>query len=122
MDPEISKTAIEVTAKVAQSMAPAAFTKILSWVSPGRGRKLKQRGSWERRRETGDRRILGLDRRLRKGLWLEYHRKTEAGKFDVLDLEAETRENLFSALVHEARRYEFSDRTSRAVLPVSTVV
>jgi hypothetical protein len=122
MDPVIGKTAIDVTAKVAQTVAPVAFTKILSWVSAGRVRKLKPRGSWERRREMGDRRILGLDRRLRKGLWLEYHRKTEAGKFDILALEAKTRENLFAALVSEARRYKFSDRTSSTVLPVTTVV
>jgi hypothetical protein len=123
MDPDISKTAIEVTGKVAQSIAPAAFKKVLSWVSPGRGRQLKQRGSWERRRDSTDRRISGLDRRLRKGLWLEYHRKTEVGKFDILELEkAQERDTLFSALVNEARRYEFSDRASKAVLPVSTVV
>jgi hypothetical protein len=35
---------------------------------------------------------------------------------------ARERETLFSALTNEARRYEFSNRASRAVLPVSSVV
>jgi hypothetical protein len=74
MDPQISKTAIEVGTKVAESLVPGAVQKMLSWVSGGKSRKVKHRADWERRHGTKDRRISGIDVRFRKGFWFEYHR------------------------------------------------
>jgi hypothetical protein len=65
---------------------------------------------WDRRHGTPDRRVSHVAQRLRKGLWLQYHRQTEAGKFDELWLSHKTRDLLFAAFVNEACRYRFSDR------------
>lgn len=65
---------------------------------------------WDRRHGSPDRRVSDIAQRLRKGLWLEYHRHTEAGKFDELWLSHKTRDLLFAAFVNEACRYRFFDR------------
>jgi hypothetical protein len=121
MDPQITKAAIEVGTKVAESLVPSTVQKVLSWVSGGKSRKVKHRADWERRHGAKDRRISGIDVRFRKGFWFEYHRQSGAGKLDILNLTSQTREHLFQALVTEARRYEFSDRTSGATLEPSTI-
>lgn len=113
MDPTISKTVVDVTAKVAESIVPAAAKKVLSWMSGSRPRKTRQRAEWERRRAPKDRRISGVGSRLRRGFWLEYHRKSGAGKTEIIPfLTAQIREHLLQAVVREGRHYEFSERTS----------
>jgi len=79
-------------------------------------------GTSERRHESRDRRVSPLSQRLRKGLWLEFHRKTEAGKFDVLSFSQKTRDDLTGSMVIETGRYEFSDRPSGSVLEPDAVV
>jgi hypothetical protein len=60
--------------------------------------------------------------RLRKGFWLAYHRKTENGKFDVLEINLSSHDQLFQALVKEARNYNFSERSSGIQLEPPTII
>jgi len=127
MDPEIGKVAQQVTEKVAESLAPSLIKKVLSWTSgkkstESKTREVKNRGSWERRSASKDRRVSSISQRLRTGFSLEYFRKTGAGKFDVLVLTLKTRQDLFVALVAEASRYEFSDRTSGLVVAPAFII
>ena len=121
MDTEIGKAAMEVTTKVAETIAPGVVKKVFSFISLGKTRKLKQRNERERR-VAGERRDSGIDLRLRKGFWLAYHRKTESGKFDVLEISLTSHDQLFEALVKEARNYHFSDRSSGMILEPSTII
>lgn len=123
MDDSLGKVAIEVTGKVVESVAAPLARKVLSWISPGgKLRPVQPRGRWERRQGEEDRRILGVPSRLRAGFWLEYHRRSGAGKTEVIEiLTLEKRRHLFQALVTEGRHYRFSDRTSDTTLLVSTI-
>jgi hypothetical protein len=122
MDPEITKAAVEVTTKVAESLVPEAFKTLVSKITFGRGRKTKPRSERDRRQGAPDRRLGDPIRRLRKGFWLAYHRKVEAGKFDILPPTLETRDHLFQALAQEAAHYQFYDRGSGAKLDAASVI
>lgn len=83
-------------------------------------RKIRERSGTDRRREGERRQDLKL--RLRRGLWLEYHRATESGKFDELLRDLHTRGKLLSALVTEARRYRFLDRENHSEVSASNAL
>lgn len=72
------------------------------------------RSDWERRDRTQDRRVSGVDQRLRRGLWLEFHRRTDLGKFETLPISLRSRDYLFDAAMREAVRYRFFDRNNGA--------
>lgn len=114
MDLEIVKSALELAMDVVR--------KILSWIPARSPRKIKARGSWDRRREARTQRMSGLDLRLRTGFWLRFQRRVGIGKFEPLDLTRGMRDDMFQMLVFEAQHYEFSDRGSGAVLEAATVV
>ena len=112
MDPEITKIATEATEAVAKSAVQSVVQKIFSLASTKKdakppAREPKNRGEWERRSGAGDRRISGVDQRLRKGFSLEYFRKTGTGKFETQALTRQTRQDLFDSLVAEAKRDQF---------------
>jgi hypothetical protein len=121
MDTELGKVAVEVTTKVAETIAPSVVKKVFSFIALGKTRKITQRNERERRL-AGERRDSGIDLRLRKGFWLAYHRKTENGKFDVLEINLSSHDQLFQALVKEARNYHFSDRSSGIQLEPTTII
>jgi hypothetical protein len=70
------------------------------------------RSDWERRGLTQDRRVSGVDQRLRRGLWLEFHRRTDLGKFEPLSISLRSRDYLFDAALREAVRYRFFERNT----------
>lgn len=118
MDPAISKAAIEVTEKIAESLAPPVIQKVLNWISKGKTRTAKPRADLERRHDKFERRISGVEQRLRIGFWLAYHRKSGAGKLDIVaTMTSQMREHLFQAMVKEARNYSFSDRSGSPLKP-----
>jgi hypothetical protein len=80
------------------------------------------RSDWERRQRTQDRRVSGVDQRLRRGLWLEFHRRTDLGKFESLPISLRSRDHLFDAAMREAVRYRFFDRTNGAETATLAVV
>jgi hypothetical protein len=122
MDADISKTYIEVAGKVAESLAPGAVKKVLSWMSGGKTPKATQTGDRQGPDARRDRRVSGVQSRLRKGLWMEYHRKSGLGVDSVLhNITSQTRDHLFHALVTESQRYKFSDRNLGAALEPSTI-
>jgi hypothetical protein len=114
MDSEIAKDAMELTIKAAE--------KFVGWIPAGKPRKIKQRGSWERRRGPRDRRVSSLERRLRIGFWTEFQRRVAIGDSESFELTNICRDDLSGSLVKEARRYEFSDRMSGALLEPSTII
>ena len=105
MDSEIVKIATEATEKAAESLVPALLKKVLSIAgkkpTTPAPRAIKNRGSWERRNGSRDRRVSTVDQRLRTGFSLEYFRKTGSGKFDLVHLTRQSRQDLFDALVAE---------------------
>jgi len=121
MDTEITNAAVAMTTEFAETITPSVVKKVFSSISLGKTRKLKQRNERERR-VAGERRDSGIELRLRKGFWLAYHRKTENGKFDVLEINLTSHDQLFEALVREARNYHFSDRSSGTVVEPSTII
>jgi hypothetical protein len=70
------------------------------------------RSDWERRGRTMGRRVSAVDQRLRRGLWLEFHRWTDLGKFEPLPASLGSRDHLFDAAIHEGARYRFFDRNT----------
>jgi hypothetical protein len=70
------------------------------------------KSDWERRGLTKGRRVSGVDQRLRRGLWLEFHRWTDLGKFEPLPASLGSRDHLFDAAIHEGARYRFFDRNT----------
>jgi hypothetical protein len=75
-------------------------------------RKIRERSGVDRRRL--EERRKDVKQRLRRGLWLEYHRATESGKFDEMPRDLYTRSKLVAALGAEARRYRFEDRENHS--------
>jgi len=75
-------------------------------------RKIRERSGIDRRRI--EERRKDVRQRLRRGLWLEYHRVTESGKFDEMPRDLYTRGKLLAALGTEARRYRFEDRENHS--------
>lgn len=130
MDPDISKAALEVTERVAESIAPSLVSRIFSLRFSAKGTKdvprqaeetpvapvgailraPKVRGEWERRQKPKDRRVSSLSQRMRKGFWLEFHRRTEMGKFDFFKFDRKMRDDLSIALVAHADHYLYADR------------
>jgi hypothetical protein len=86
------------------------------------GTNKSERRETDRREGPAERRVSGVASRLRKGLWFEYHRKTEAGKFDILDSTVRTRQLLLEAFLPEVSRYEFSGHDSPRILAPSTIL
>jgi hypothetical protein len=122
MPSELSIIAAEFTPKP-ESLASNAVAKALAWLSGRRpSPKFDERAGWQRRSAIKDRRVSGLDQRLKKGFWFEYHRETEAGKFDTIELTPKNRNAMWIALVREAQRYEFTDRASGGRLDQPTIV
>jgi hypothetical protein len=80
------------------------------------------RTDWERRQTTSDRRVSGVDQRLRRGLWLEFHRRTDLGKFELLPISLRTRDNLFEAALRESLRYRFFDRNTGVEMPSVSLI
>ena len=132
MDPEIGKVAVELTGKVAESAVPTLLEKVFGWRSSSKKvnenvtaintRPSKPRGEWARRHGKKDRRVTNISQRLRKGFWFEYHRKTEAGKFDEIHVSQKVREGLFAALVTEACKYKYFDRSAGSPVEPPVVV
>jgi hypothetical protein len=123
METETKKVMEVVASNVIEPLLPVLVKKFAS-VLPGgkKARKIKERGTWERRVGGKDRRISSLEQRLRTGLWLEFHRQTGLGKFEPLNLTMTIRDQVCQAAVKEAQRYEFSDRTSGGLLDRATIV
>ncbi len=120
MDPTILKALFEAAIKGIGSLI-AWLAKKIVW--PGR----KSRDGRERRRVPADRRVRGLEYRLRYGLWLQFHLKTDLGRTQLLGLSAQhlpaqQRSQLYDAAIAEAERYEFSTRGTATVLPSSAAV
>jgi hypothetical protein len=80
------------------------------------------RSDWERRERTQDRRVSGVDQRLRRGLWLEFHRRTDLGKFEPLPISLRSRDHLSDAAMREAVRYRFFDRNTGAETATLAVI
>ncbi|HTU45451.1 MAG TPA: hypothetical protein VMF91_10340 [Bryobacteraceae bacterium] len=83
-------------------------------------RKIRERSGVDRRRN--EERRKDVKHRLRRGLWLEYHRVTESGKFDEMPRDLYTRGKLLAALVTEARRYRFHDRENQSEVSTSNAL
>jgi len=69
------------------------------------------------RRGPKDRRKSSIDQRLRTGLWLQFHRDTRSGEFDMMTLNPHTCRKVHDALWPEIVKYEFSDPQSLAPIP-----
>ena len=106
MDSEIAKT-------------PTAIRKVLYWIKGEPERTIEVSVD---RRQGGDRRVSSIAQRLRRGLWLEYHRKTDAGKFDTFSYSLRARDQLLEASINEAVRYHFMDRSNGKELRAQAVV
>lgn len=63
-----------------------------------------------RRHGLKDRRVSTVSLRLRKGFWFQFHRETEAGKFDTLVFSHKSYDALLASFQAEATHYEFFDR------------
>jgi hypothetical protein len=83
-------------------------------------RKIRERSGVDRR-QAGERR-KDVKQRLRTGLWLQFHRVTEAGKFDEMRRDLYTRGKLLAALLPEARRYRFHDRENHSEVSASSAL
>jgi hypothetical protein len=77
---------------------------------------------WERRERIKDRRVSGVDQRLRRGLWLEFHRRTDLGKFEPLPISLRSRDHLFDAAIREGVHYRFFDRDTGAETAILAVI
>jgi hypothetical protein len=73
--------------------------------------KARRKGDWDPRRDK-DRRISGIQTRLKTGIWLHFHYKTGIGKFELLDPSESPTAALTQAFMEESVHYEFRDRNS----------
>ncbi len=117
MQPVTESLAVAITSGVKLTTELTSLCKKLFKKYP---RKLRERSGVDRRRDGERRQDLKL--RLRRGLWLEYHRATESGKFDDMPRDLHTRGKLLAALVTEARRYRFLDRENHAEISSSNAL
>jgi hypothetical protein len=74
--------------------------------------KARRKADWDPRRDK-DRRISGIELRLKTGIWLHFHYKTGVGKFELLDPSESPTAALTQAFMEESVHYEFRDRNSR---------
>jgi hypothetical protein len=127
MEPQSGKVAADVRGKTSESRVPSLIKKIFRLraekkIAQPTPREIEKRTGWERRSGSGDRRVSSVDRRLRTGFCIEYFRRTGAGKFDLLVLSHKTRQELFGALVTEASRYQFLDRSNGSILQPAAII
>jgi hypothetical protein len=80
-------------------------------------RKPKERGGAERRVKERSESGKKMNRRLRNGLWFQYHMATRSGEFDEVVLDSHYKLMMADYLVAEASKYTFHDREQH--LPVS---
>jgi hypothetical protein len=73
-------------------------------------RSLSNRSGRDRRSNQGRRHADNLAQRLRRGMWLQFHRDTGHGEFDKYGLDAHRRTKVKDSLRHEATKYEFRER------------
>jgi hypothetical protein len=116
------KKLIEMTGEVVDSIglfkkAKGLFPTIQSQNKPAKARR---KADWDPERD-GERRISGVELRLRTGIWLQFHRKTGLGKFEPLATTEQNRDNLIHAFVVEGANYQFSERSSGVLLLPSTI-
>ncbi|MEP7367383.1 MAG: hypothetical protein ABI972_29335 [Acidobacteriota bacterium] len=78
-------------------------------------RELKYRSHDRRGRK--DRRKSPIDQRVRTGIWLQYHRDTRSGEFDLLSLNAHTRRRVHDAIWPEIVKYHFHDPQTGSAVP-----
>lgn len=69
------------------------------------------------RRSHKDRRKSPPDQRLRTGLWLQFHRVTRSGEFDVLALNDHIYRKVHDAIWPEIVKYEFHNPRDGAPIP-----
>jgi hypothetical protein len=115
MDPAIFKILFGAALK-GLGAAASKLWKLFAW------RTRRPRGGQERRHASRDRRVGGLEQRLRYGIWLEFHKRTDLGRRQVLTLSDQRRSQLYEAAIAEAQLYEFSDRGTGMILPPSAAV
>ena len=123
MDPALVKAATDITEKVAGTVAPTIAKKVLEWISNPKARAAKQRGEWERRHTTAERRVSPVKYRLAYGTWLGYHRQTGKGMTEPIErLSVQTRGHLMKAFLSEAKNFSFAEKSSDAMVAPSTFV
>ena len=111
------KKIIEITGEVVDSIG--LFKKAKGFFpSHNKPEKARRKADWDPERD-GERRISGVELRLRTGIWLQFHRKTGLGKFE--QLATTERDNLIHAFVVEGVNYQFSERSSGVLLLPSTI-
>ena len=85
--------------------------KVLPLVPKIKPAKARRKGDWDPRRDK-DRRISGIELRLKTGIWLHFHYKTGIGKFELMDPSESPTAALKQAFMEESVHYEFRDRNS----------
>lgn len=121
MESDIGKAAVEVTAKVAESILPKMVKSTVDLLAGRNSRKQTERARADRRRSSKERRISRPEDRLRKGFWFQYQRGMDVENLRALSLSPETRDHFFRALAEEAAKFQFL-HPSGAQVDASAVV
>jgi len=104
------KKIIEIGSGVVESVGLIKKAKALFSGSKPQARR---RGDWDSARDK-DRRISSIDRRLKFGIWLQFHRQTGLGQGEMLALPH--RQDLVDAFVTEGVNYVFLMKETDTIL------
>jgi hypothetical protein len=111
------KKFIEMGTEVADSIS--LVKRVATAIFPASKPPTKRRRvDWDPERD-GDRRISGVELRLKTGIWIQFHRKTGLGKHQ--QMETLDRGSLIGAFVAEGVNYQFSEHSSDVLLVPSAI-
>jgi hypothetical protein len=110
------KKLIEMSTEVVDSMG--LVKRVAALFTPPKPPIKRRKGDWDAERD-GERRISGVDLRLKEGMWFRFHRKTALGRTERM--ESVQRGNLIGAFVEEGVNYQFTEHSSEVLLVPSAI-
>src|SRR5580698_7700920 len=116
---EIDPALVKAGGEVAETVG--FLKKVLPLIPKIRPAKARRKADWDPKRDK-DRRISGVELRLKTGIWLHFHYKTGIGKSELMDPSETAPGALVDAFLQESVSYQFLDRNStETVIAAATI-